>query len=131
MGQNFIAKGFIDMPLPDALHNAVVTGVQRLLVLRLPGTPARDTIEFTALVWTDAIAARPVTWNVDRDLKRFAAAFRTLEGTSEKWPNPSMFMQCLPAIPEQLKLSPPRNYAVNAKFKELVKSMRAKTETEE
>lgn len=114
------------MPLPDPLHNAVLTGVQRLLVLRLPGTPARDTIEFTALVWTDAIAARPVTWNVDRDLKRFAAAFRTLEGTSEKWPNPAQFMKCLPAIPEQLKLSPPRNYAVNAKFKELVKSMQAK-----
>ncbi len=111
--------------MPEPLQKAVIEGIQRLIVLRLPGSPASDTLPALQAIWIDALLHRPITWNVERDLPRIQQAFRWLEGTAEKWPNPAVFLQCLPPVPEQLKLTPPRDYKVPQQFKDLVKRLRS------
>lgn len=116
------------MSMPQMLQDSVFEGLQRLLVLRLPGSPAGDTLTAVARIWVDALVNRPVTWLPLRDLPRIKQAFRTLEGTAEKWPNPATFMQCLPAVVEPLKLGAPRNYGIPQEWKDLVKKLKRNQE---
>ena len=43
-----------DKPAPQWLLHEIADGLQRLMLLSLPGTPAAETIEGTARAWTDA-----------------------------------------------------------------------------
>lgn len=114
------------MNMDNTLQNAIMEGLQRLLVLRLPGSPASDTLTAVAAIWIDALSDRPITWQTDRDLPRIRKSFRVIEGTAEKWPNPAIFMQNLPAVTEPLKLTPPRDYKIPQEFKDLVNKMKRK-----
>ena len=68
------------------LNEAVITGLQRLLALRLVGSPPADAIELTASVWIDAMARYPIAWNEQLDGWRINAGFDQLVWQSERWP---------------------------------------------
>ncbi|MDO1509970.1 MULTISPECIES: hypothetical protein [unclassified Neisseria] len=89
--------------LPDSLHNAVVDGLTLLLALRLPGTPAADTVQATAQVWSVALAAGK-TWDAEQDIPRIQTAFSLLAAQTDRWPAPRDLLGCLPPRPERLKL---------------------------
>jgi len=112
------------MSLPEQLCKAVFDGLQRLWAIRLPGSPAGDTLPGVANIWVDALGDAPITWNVERDLPRIQRSFRRMELVCEKWPSPSFFMSCMPPVPETLKLTPPKNYSVQKEWKELVAKMK-------
>ncbi|MFC3875399.1 hypothetical protein [Neisseria musculi] len=89
--------------LPAAIHNAVIDGLTLLLALRLPGTPAADTIQATAKAWSVALAAGK-TWDAEQDIPRIKTAFAVLAAQTDRWPAPRDLLGCLPPRPEQLKL---------------------------
>lgn len=85
------------MKLPAAIRNEVITGLQKLAVLRMPGTPAQDTLKATAVVWIEALEKKPVMWDEALDTWRVAAAFTKLVETSDRWPLPYRFFELLPS----------------------------------
>lgn len=89
--------------LPPALHNAVIDGLTLLLALRLPGTPAADTVQATAQAWSVALAANK-QWDEEADLPRFQTAFAVLSANTDRWPAPRHLLDCLPPPHERLKL---------------------------
>ncbi|OSI25089.1 hypothetical protein [Neisseria dumasiana] len=89
--------------LPASLHNAVIDGLTLILALRLPGTPASDTIQATAQAWSVALAAGK-TWDAEQDIPRILTAFAVLSAQTDRWPAPRDLLGCLPPRPERLKL---------------------------
>lgn len=89
--------------LPPILHNAVVDGLTMMLALRLPGTPAADTVAATAAAWSVALAANK-QWDAEADLPRIQTAFTVLAANTDRWPAPRHLLDCLPPPPERLKL---------------------------
>lgn len=91
--------------IPDWLHNAVIDGLQKLLALRLPGTPAAEAVGGTAMVWLEAIDRPGMRWDEEMDMPRVQRAFRALFATCDRWPAPKLFIQHLgnrdppPALP--------------------------------
>lgn len=97
---------------PAWFGNTVIEGVQLLVILALPGTPAAETISATALAWIEALWGSPVAWDEHADQRRIAAGFRALARVSERWPAPVALMHQLPArIPPPALPSPPPNPA--------------------
>ena len=78
------------------LNDAVLTGLQRLLALRLVGSPPADAIELTASVWIDAIVRYPIAWNEQLDAWRLQAGFDQLVWRSERWPTVKHLIDSLP-----------------------------------
>ena len=78
------------------LNEAVLTGLQRLLALRLVGSPPADAIELTASVWIDAIDRYPIAWNEQLDGWRINAGFDQLVLQSERWPTEKNIKDCRP-----------------------------------
>jgi hypothetical protein len=75
--------------------SAIASGIQRLMVLGLDGTPAASTIELTTVTWIDALWAGRV-WDAKLDETRIAEAFRLLTIQAERWPAPVQFLRMLP-----------------------------------
>ena len=90
------------------IHNEIITGIQKLMTLRLAGSPAADTITATAGTWIEAIAGLDVNWNAEQDRWRIAKAFEKLIVTCERWPSPKQFINCLPPRPPQAALPLPK-----------------------
>lgn len=91
--------------VPDWLRCEVVAGLQHLLVLRLPGSPAADTAVVTAETWLATIGTVAVAWSEPLDRLRVRKAFRHLSASCERWPAPKHFFDALPARnPAQPKL---------------------------
>lgn len=84
------------MNAPNWLRNAVVDGLQGLLVLRLKGAPANDTAKAVAGAWVTVLANRPIAWDEKLDTPRIRQAFMQLAGTCEYWPSPATFLAALP-----------------------------------
>lgn len=80
----------------------MANGLQRLLVLSLQNTPPADTIKLTAAVWCDTVWGH-AQW-ADEDLARIESAFLSLCRTSDRWPTPKQFLDCLPKREHALKL---------------------------
>lgn len=78
------------------LRNAVVDGLQGLLVLRLRGAPATDTVKAVANAWVAVLANRPIAWDEKLDRERIRQAFLQLAATCEHWPAPATFLDALP-----------------------------------
>ena len=78
------------------LNEAVITGLQRLLALRLVGSPPADAIELTASVWIDAMDRYPIAWNEQLDGWRISAGFDQLVWQSERWPTVKHLIDNLP-----------------------------------
>ena len=89
----------------DWLRVEVASGLQKLLALRLPGTPPEDAIIGTAEVWLEAIDDVSIQWTEHLDRHRVQRAFKTLFRTCDRWPAPKAFLDHLgnrdppPALP--------------------------------
>lgn len=88
---------------------AIATGVQRLYVLSLDGTPAAKTIELTTATWIDTLWPTR-NWQAALDETRINEAFRQLALNNDRWPVPRQLLLSLPARREPLKLAAPRNH---------------------
>ena len=90
------------------IRNEIITGIQKLMSLRLAGSPAADTITATAGTWIEAIAGLDINWNAEQDRRRIIKAFEKLIVTCDRWPSPKQFISCLPPRPPQVALPPPK-----------------------
>jgi hypothetical protein len=77
------------------LRAEIGTGLQKLLVLRLIGTPPEDAIVGTATVWLEAVEATTTRWNEQLDQARVQRAFKTLLRICDHWPAPKLFLDNL------------------------------------
>lgn len=89
---------------PQWLQDAVLTGLQALLALRLKGSPSMDRLPATASVWITAIQSRPIGWNEKQDLWRIQRAFVDLASSTETWPAPKALLDRLQPRESQNKL---------------------------
>jgi len=88
-------------PPPDWLLRELKTGIQKLISLSLESPPSADLIGATLLTWAETIA-HGKTFDEQRDMPRFRAAFRTLQARCRRWPAPADFLDALPrAEPSQ------------------------------
>lgn len=78
------------------LRSAVIEGLQRLLVLRLPNSPAADTIVAVAEVWISAFQNQPITWNFELDALRISKAFLRATAECVQWPAPANVLILMP-----------------------------------
>ena len=109
----------------------IVTGLQKLLALRLQGTPPEDAIVGTAAVWLEALWPDRA-WAEHLDRERLRQAFRTLCRSCDRWPPPKLFLDNLGGRPEPPKLPPPpitpEEAARNrARLRELARSLNFST----
>ena len=92
----------------DWLRVEVASGLQKLLALRLPGTPPEDAIIGTAEVWLEAIDDVSIQWTEHLDRHRVQRAFKTLFRTCDRWPAPKAFLDHLGNRDPPPALPPPR-----------------------
>ena len=89
---------------PEWLLSEVATGLQRLMLLALQGTPAAETIEGTARAWADAFWCRNIGWDQALDAPRIALAFRSIAGQLDRFPTPKAVLQAMPERKQPLRL---------------------------
>lgn len=82
---------------PAWLQNQVIDGLQRLMALRLPGSPSEDMVVGTARVWLEAISFNRVLER-ERDSFRLRTAFTLLCRDCRQWPAPADLISRLPLI---------------------------------
>lgn len=91
--------------MPTTIHNAVIEGLQKLVVLRLRNTPAQEAITAVAAVWIEVLSKHQ-RWQ-EADLARVNAAFASLMATATDWPAPRHFLDHLPPKPKPQSIAPP------------------------
>ncbi|PPD34935.1 MAG: hypothetical protein CTY21_09450 [Methylomonas sp.] len=101
--------------MADWLKAEIVTGLQKLLALRLPGTPAEDMVIGTAEVWLEAVRPSCRQWDERLDAARIRAAFNALFRQADRWPAPKQFLDNLAARRPIKALSAPVYPADKAK----------------
>lgn len=87
------------MSAPPWFSNQVVSGLQYLWALGLPGTPAGELAQLTATAWIDTLWHHNVRWQEALDPPRLEAAFKTAARLAERWPTPRQVLQALPDRP--------------------------------
>lgn len=92
---------------PGWMVAEVAEGLQRLMVLRLEGTPPADAIDGVVLAWVDALRVRSVDWHEALDAPRVRQAFRSLAAHALRWPAPAQLWEHLPARAVKPALPPP------------------------
>lgn len=97
----------LKFPAQDWFFNAVTEGLQRLLVLSLPRTPAAENITMVNEVWVDALWGSGELWEEKRDSHRIEEAFKALTRNSEIWPNPKAMLAVMPKRTPLQALPPP------------------------
>jgi len=88
----------------DWLRDAVIDGLQRLLVLRLQNSPAEDTLEAVAEIWIEVFLSQRIIWVEKLDQVRIAKAFLKATATFERWEAPAKVLQLLPKRNEAIAL---------------------------
>lgn len=81
--------------MADWLQVEIVTGLQKLFALRLPGTPPEDAIVGTAEVWLEAVRSTRIEWDQSLDTPRVRRAFASLFRLCDRWPVPKLFIDNL------------------------------------
>lgn len=96
------------MTTPDNVwfNNAIVDGLQMLVVLALPNAPLAETVHLTAEVWIDTLW-QCRRWDAQCDGQRLHAAFAALAVSLRRWPAPRSLLDVLPPPPEPIRISPP------------------------
>ena len=89
----------------DWLLDEIASGLQGLVCLGLPWTPASELLTATARVWLRALST--LDWSEERDVPRIRAAFLVLERTREAWPQPKHLLEAMPAPNAQPRLEAP------------------------
>lgn len=118
---------------PAWFHNAVVTGIQNLYLLSLPGSPAGEVLPGTVEVWVRSLWAMPIAWDERLDSPRIDAGFVHLAQHCDRWPAPKLLLANLPSRPAQALLAPPAHVAkpvpgwVREKLEHLAGRMRLTT----
>jgi hypothetical protein len=111
------------MTAPLWLEQRVIEGIQGLLVMRLEGAPAADTINATVDMWLEALMACGTTWQEDLDAARVTEAFRQLTHRREQWPPPRTLLNVMPARAPQQALPPPRSSTMSPEMREQLKKI--------
>ena len=106
--------------MPIDLQEAVYDGLSGMVVLRLRGTPAAETLTALAKIWIGAICSRPVAWDAEQDLPRFKKAFVELAATMDRWPAPADFIARLPPREPQRMLNPPTSSGMSPATRALI-----------
>lgn len=84
----------------------IISGVQSMVTLHLPGGPPADTVAYTAQVWVASLwGAR--RWQQEPDADRIDAAFQRLLSSCDRWPAPARLLDLLPARQPERELPPP------------------------
>ena len=78
--------------VPDWFRIVIATGLQKLLALRLAGTPPEDAIVGTAEVWLEAIWNNGCRWDEQLDRERLERAFLVLFRVCDRWPPPKLYL---------------------------------------
>nr|DAS19909.1 MAG TPA: hypothetical protein [Caudoviricetes sp.] len=86
--------------MPDWAYNQMIDGLQKLLVLRLSGSPPADMISAVALVWEEALTPHTWAFEPDSDAQRLPTAFRLLIQQAEKWVQPAQLIKLIPPRPQ-------------------------------
>lgn len=86
----------MDKTLPKFVRDEILTGLQKLMMLRPDGAPPNSGIKLTASVWMEAIASLPIQWDEKQDAGRVTRAFTCLLAEIERWPTPKMLIKHLP-----------------------------------
>jgi len=84
--------------------DAVISGLQMLLALRLRNAPSAETTPALTKVWLAAMSSRPIAWDETQDLPRLKKAFTELAARSTHWPAPADLMSVMPPRANQFKL---------------------------
>lgn len=112
----------------DWLRFEIASGLQKLLALRLMGTPPEDAIVGTAEVWLEAMEHCGVQWVEHLDRERVQRAFQTLFRICDRWPAPKLFLdnlgnrdppKALPAPP----FTPEARERNRARLREIMESL--------
>lgn len=83
----------------------IISGLQLLYSLRLPGAPPEDGIEATANGWLFALENRTKGWDEQQDKGRINQAFILLAAEVTRWPPPALLIERLPPRAEVQKLT--------------------------
>lgn len=94
------------MSAPEWLENCIIEGLQTMLVLRLPYSPAADTIIAVSNIWVMAFMDGR-SWEESRDLPRIQQAFMKVIRTTDTWVPPAVVLKALPPLPPQPLLPEP------------------------
>lgn len=112
----------------DWLRVEIITGLQKLLTLRLQGTPPEDAIVGTAEVWLEGVSRSRISWDEQLDRVRVQRSFAALFRSCEYWPPPKMLLDHLgsrappKALPEP-PLTPEERQQVKDKLREIIEQL--------
>ena len=112
----------------DWLRFEIASGLQKLLALRLMGTPPEDAIVGTAEVWLEAMEHCGVQWVEHLDRERVRRTFQMLFRICDRWPAPKLFLDNLgnrdppKALPEP-PITPEARERNRAKLREIMESL--------
>ena len=86
----------MDKTLPKFARDEILTGLQKLMMLRPDGAPPNSGIKLTASVWMEAMASLPIKWDEQQGAGRITQGFARLLAEIERWPTPKMLIKNLP-----------------------------------
>ena len=70
------------------VNNALVSGIQHMFAMRLPGHPPLDAADGTYQAWIAAFDSLPISWNDERDVPRIRQAFGAFMGNRRPLADP-------------------------------------------
>lgn len=85
--------------MPDWVFNQLIDGLQKLLVLRLSGSPPADAVEALAIVWEEALTPYVHSFTQEHDEQRLPTAFKRLIRKAERWVQPAQLIAEIPPRP--------------------------------
>ena len=125
------------LKMPDWAYNQMIDGLQKLLVLRLQGSPPADTISALAAVWEEALT--PITWarQPETDGERLPSALRQLIRQAEKWTQPAQLIKQIPPrntltaalLPNKQPISPEQREANRQRLQQILNQLLERKKT--
>ncbi|WP_066568107.1 hypothetical protein [Snodgrassella sp. CFCC 13594] len=86
------------------IRQEIISGLQLLYTLRLPGAPPAEALTATAQGWMTALSERTAAWDEQLDASRINKAFATLAAEATRWPPPAALIERIPQRPAVKKL---------------------------
>ena len=123
--------------IPDWAYNQMIEGLQKLLVLRLQGSPPADTISALAAVWEEALTPITWAWQPETDGERLPTAFRQLIRQAEKWAQPAQLIKQIPPrntptaalLPNKQPISPEQREANRQRLQQILNQLLERKKT--
>nr|DAQ93020.1 MAG TPA: hypothetical protein [Caudoviricetes sp.] len=125
------------LKMPDWAYNQMIDGLQKLLVLRLQGSPPADTISALAAVWEEALTPITWAWQPETDGERLPIAFRQLIRQAEKWTQPAQLIKQIPPrntltaalLPNKQPISPEQREANRQRLQQILNQLLERKKT--